>query len=53
MKEYVLNYYKNFKCIDKNCKHTCCAGWQVSIDKESLEKYKNDSSIIIKSTSNN
>ncbi len=44
MKEYVLSYCKNFKCIAGECKHTCCAGWEVCIDSDSLEGYQNDSS---------
>ncbi len=44
MKEYLLSYYPEFKCIAEKCKHTCCAGWEMLIDKESLDKYKNDHS---------
>lgn len=44
MKEYQLNYYSKFKCIAGECKHTCCAGWEVCIDKQSLEKYLADKS---------
>lgn len=40
MKEYVLNYYPSFKCIAEKCKHTCCAGWEINIDEQSLIKYK-------------
>ena len=39
MKEFVLNYYPNFKCIASECKHTCCAGWQMNIDEKSLARY--------------
>ena len=44
MKEYVLNYYKEFKCIAGKCKHTCCAGWEMNIDEQSLIKYKGENS---------
>ncbi len=44
MKEYVLNYYSEFNCIAQKCKHTCCAGWEIDIDKDSLTAYKNDKS---------
>ncbi len=33
-------YYKKFKCIADKCPDTCCAGWDVVVDPESLEKYK-------------
>ena len=44
MKEYILNYYTNFKCIANKCKHTCCAGWEADIDKTTLEGYKTENS---------
>lgn len=44
MKEYVLNYYPKFKCIAEKCKHTCCAGWEMNIDTDSLNEYKKDAS---------
>ena len=34
------DYYDKFKCIADKCPDTCCAGWQIVIDEESLEKYK-------------
>ena len=34
------DYYKEFECTADKCKDTCCAGWQIVIDDESLEKYK-------------
>lgn len=44
MKKYLLNYYPKFKCIADKCNHSCCVGWEISIDSYSLEKYKNDKS---------
>ncbi len=44
MKEYVLNYYSIFKCIAGECKHTCCAGWKMNIDEQSLTAYKSEES---------
>lgn len=35
-------YYKNFKCIADKCPSTCCAGWQIIIDDETLKKYSNE-----------
>ena len=40
MKEYVLNYYPLFRCIAEKCKHTCCAGWEMNIDEQTLTNYK-------------
>ena len=34
-------YYQNFQCIAGRCPDTCCAGWQIVIDEQSLERYSN------------
>ena len=36
----VPDYYKEFQCIADQCEDTCCAGWQIVVDKRSLKKYK-------------
>ncbi len=41
MKTYVPNYYKDFKCISKECKHNCCIGWEIDIDEDTLSYYEN------------
>ncbi len=40
MKNTYPSYFKKFVCIADKCPDTCCAGWDVVIDSESLEKYK-------------
>ncbi|MBO5192549.1 MAG: flagellin lysine-N-methylase [Bacteroides sp.] len=35
------HYYDDFKCIADKCPDTCCAGWQIVIDEDTLEKYEN------------
>lgn len=40
MKTYAPAFYKDFHCTADRCRHTCCAGWDVDIDEESLHKYK-------------
>ncbi len=32
-------YFDEFTCVAGNCPDTCCAGWQIMIDEDSLEKY--------------
>ena len=34
------DYYDEFACIADRCPDTCCAGWQIMIDEDSLEKYE-------------
>lgn len=39
--EYLYpDYYKQFHCIASECEDTCCAGWQIAIDEDSLKKYQ-------------
>ena len=40
MKLYAPTYYKKFKCIADRCEHSCCIGWEIDIDENTLEKYK-------------
>ncbi|MBQ8280967.1 MAG: flagellin lysine-N-methylase [Lachnospiraceae bacterium] len=34
------HYYDDFRCTADKCPDTCCAGWQIVIDDESLERYE-------------
>ena len=34
------DYYDSFSCTADRCPDTCCAGWQIVIDEDSLEKYE-------------
>lgn len=39
--EYTIpHYFDRFRCIAAECEDTCCAGWAIMIDNDSLEKYK-------------
>ena len=37
MSEYNFNYLKDFKCLADKCNRTCCAGWEILIDKKTLK----------------
>lgn len=38
---YVIpHYYKEFRCIAGECPDTCCAGWEIAIDRASLRRYR-------------
>ena len=39
MKLFAPKYYKNFKCIAEECRHSCCVRWEIDIDSDTLEKY--------------
>ncbi len=34
------DYYKKFKCTADKCSDTCCAGWGIAIDRQTLQKYR-------------
>ena len=40
MKLYAPKYYKSFKCIADKCEHSCCVGWEICVDGDTLERYK-------------
>jgi len=40
MKIYAPAYYNQFRCIAGDCRHSCCQGWEVDIDEESLERFR-------------
>lgn len=40
--EYTFpHYFEQFKCVAAECEDTCCAGWAIMIDEDTLEKYEN------------
>ena len=39
MKIVAPDYYPEFHCIAGECRHTCCQGWEVDIDEETLAHY--------------
>ena len=40
MKRMAPRYMRDFKCIADKCRHSCCIGWEIDIDEESLENYR-------------
>ena len=41
MKYIFPDYYNSFKCIADQCQHSCCIGWEIDIDDETLNLYNN------------
>ena len=39
MKLIAPNYYPHFRCIADRCRHSCCIGWEIDVDEDSLAKY--------------
>ena len=40
MKLYAPAYYQKFKCIADKCTHSCCVGWEIDIDKDTMLTYQ-------------
>ncbi|WP_277407721.1 flagellin lysine-N-methylase [Lacrimispora xylanisolvens] len=36
----IPHYYHSFRCIADRCSDTCCAGWAIMIDDQSIKKYR-------------
>ena len=45
--------YDKFICIGDKCEYTCCAGWDINIDKKTLEKWKKEKPELLKYTKKN
>jgi lysine-N-methylase len=40
MKLYAPKYYKTFQCLADRCEHSCCIGWEIDVDEETVQKYQ-------------
>lgn len=40
VKIYAPDWYPQFRCAAGACGHTCCAGWEIGIDPDSLRRYQ-------------
>ena len=41
MKLIASENYLHFQCIAGECRHSCCIGWEIDIDPDSLERFQN------------
>ena len=44
--------FEKFKCIGSSCPQSCCVGWNIRIDENTYDKYKNSEDKKIKSITN-
>ena len=35
------DFYESFRCRASACRHSCCKGWEIDIDENTLELYQN------------
>ena len=40
MKYYLPEDYDQFSCLKDQCRHTCCAGWEIDIDPDTWRLYQ-------------
>ena len=40
MSLFAPSYYPAFRCIAGDCHHSCCIGWEIDIDPQTLAKYR-------------
>lgn len=40
MKLIAPDYYQSFRCIAGACRHTCCVGWEIDIDEDTMDMYR-------------
>ena len=33
------DFYDDFHCLASACRHSCCVGWEIDVDEESLARY--------------
>ena len=46
------DFYDSFKCRAGECTDSCCIGWEIDIDDETMRKYENENdSLSVKLTS--
>lgn len=41
MKQIFPSYYKRFRCIAGDCRHSCCIGWEIDVDADTMQSYRN------------
>lgn len=39
MRIFFPSYYNEFKCIAEKCRHSCCVGWEIGVDDDTMKKY--------------
>lgn len=42
IKTLKISNYNKFQCIADKCKYTCCDGWDIGIDNDTYDKWKED-----------
>ncbi len=46
MPEFFPKYYHKFSCIADRCLHSCCKGWEIDIDEDTMNMYNSLDTVI-------
>lgn len=41
----VISFYEQFNCLATKCPNTCCRGWRISIDNETIKRYEKEDGV--------
>lgn len=41
------DFYDSFKCRAGECTDSCCIGWEIDIDDETMRKYENETTLCL------
>ena len=45
METRVINFYDKFICLASDCPNTCCRGWRITIDDDTVNRYNQEKGI--------
>ena len=34
------DFYDDFHCLASSCRHSCCVGWEIDVDEDTLQYYQ-------------
>ncbi|MDY3919740.1 MAG: flagellin lysine-N-methylase [Candidatus Limivivens sp.] len=40
MRLRIPSYYRKFRCLAGSCRHSCCIGWEIDIDEDTFDYYR-------------
>lgn len=46
MKQVYPSYYPKFRCIAGDCRHSCCIGWEIDVDADTMQTYRRHPDIL-------
>ncbi len=44
MEKFAPSYFNDFSCLNSECRHSCCIGWEIALDKKTYKRLLDSSS---------